>query len=678
MGKFREREDDEFSDSGVLVISRESDEETTPERPERGGSRLRARKGKIPPQETPSPPNEANQSDHDESENVPVDSAGPRRSLCVTVNEGASRLLLSVLGALWHLLMLPVRALVAVWKGLKFLGQTLASGLAAAWKAFLAGVRAICKFTALCTRSVYDKVCAVARYVGTGVTVGARCVWGFVRSTTSSCCAFCKAAAVGGARGVSVGVCALWTFLSAALSMGCGGSKAVLRGVWTGMSVGVRFVWTSICASVFWTYAGCSAVVVCVSTGACVGVCSVWAGLRAAVSASYAACRSATLYVWKGGSAGALAVRSGAAKCGRRTQTGVAAGSRQFVRVFKSGGAQMCRACSSCFCAVQKGLQTVAHHLFKAKLAILICAMVILVAIPFALRTYWQMESEKRYEAHTEIVLAKPKRGVAEYVTQNAVVSFSDLQSLQRVKQLPIFQKRSVSGAFCLKNTRREGLQDAVRKRLTLRRLPADVAELLADQVAANDGEHEASDAYANSVIDSVDKGKAHYYKAFYSTVYAEKRPSFYPPQDGGMMHREEATEGTWFSCVGVSSIHLMLDEELVGWDEETVTVVKGTRSFPCDCKMLGGGWFGGERRHCGTCEEPKLVEETRRKPVFKRHKVSMTDAETLQQLMQAELNNNLMSVIESKYRPSQLGSPPQQNLPKLGGSGDHLGSFVG
>uniref|UniRef100_A0A0G4HWJ0 Transmembrane protein n=1 Tax=Chromera velia CCMP2878 TaxID=1169474 RepID=A0A0G4HWJ0_9ALVE len=270
---------------------------------------------------------------------------------------------------------------------------------------------------------------------------------------------------------------------------------------------------------------------------------------------------------------------------------------------------------------------------------------VLVVAVFATGFSFWnstRMEAESRAEARTADLLCKPKKLVGDYVEQNWIASFHDSQSLHRVRQLPIYQKRFASGAFCVSNIRSGGLQDAVRKRLKAKGLPTDVADLLAEQVAANDGEQEASDTFVNSTVDSVSNGKAHHYRAFYSTVFAKGMPT-----EG--THREPV--GTWVSCVGVSSIEVMLDEELAAWEEYTVKVKRGTRKFPCQCITIRG-WFGSEVK-CGTCEEPELATETLRKPVFKRHALSVEDAFTLQQLMQAELNNNLLSRLIPLRTPS-------------------------
>eukprot|EP01025_Chloroclados_australasicus_P037504 TRINITY_DN3829_c0_g2_i3.p1 TRINITY_DN3829_c0_g2~~TRINITY_DN3829_c0_g2_i3.p1 ORF type:complete len:385 (-),score=54.05 TRINITY_DN3829_c0_g2_i3:1047-2201(-) len=222
---------------------------------------------------------------------------------------------------------------------------------------------------------------------------------------------------------------------------------------------------------------------------------------------------------------------------------------------------------------------------------------------------------------------------------QQAQMPFAALQSfaLQQEKRqlndkdigdVPIEQMKIFSSAACV-----QGEFQAVQKALDkqLGNVPKDVRETVIDQCLVEGVS--VQNSRQDATMDVETGAKAHAYLTFWSTEYINSPIS----------------QPEYSSCVMVTGIELSVAEELAGWEVSTDYKTVGYED--CHCRLFG----------CKKC--PIIKEITSKKPIFKRHQITLNEHKQLHKEM---VGMAVQQVKDLSGRKGELDKPWWSMVPML------------
>jgi hypothetical protein len=192
---------------------------------------------------------------------------------------------------------------------------------------------------------------------------------------------------------------------------------------------------------------------------------------------------------------------------------------------------------------------------------------------------------------------------------------------LRGIRELPVDELRVYARAACVSGADFASVKHALHQQL--RGIPRAMREELVDS-ALTEGVSTTS-SVQDTTSAAAEMGKAVSYIGFWSTRY-----------DAGA-----GPVGPMYStCVTASGVDIRVGEEVAGWETSVQNVVVGYD--PCRCAML--------QLYCRACA--RTEERTTKRPIFKRHKLTLQNQIELHRWMVKEAVDRALAI-----QPVNMGS---------------------
>jgi hypothetical protein len=220
---------------------------------------------------------------------------------------------------------------------------------------------------------------------------------------------------------------------------------------------------------------------------------------------------------------------------------------------------------------------------------------------------------------------------------------------LRSIRDLPVDEMRVYARAACVSGADFGSVKDALGKQL--RGIPVEMLKELVDR-ALTKGVSTTSSAQT-TVNSPSEEGKAVSYIGFWATRY-----------DAGA-----GPVGPMYStCVTASGMDIRVAEEVAEWQTTQENVVVGVD--PCHCTAFN--------LYCRDCERTET--RTMRKPVFKRHRLTLQDQMELHKWMVKKAVDHALAIEPAKaaWWLNGLWAKRGSAIAASGWQGPFVHSFVG